>query len=196
MMKKTLLLLALSLFSLCAFAQEKEEDPDVLYAKTLLETGRQAPDFLLKDLNGKEYSLTDFRGNYVILVFWASWCPDCRAEIPELRLMAEKYAEQKVRFLSISFDRSLEKLKEFAEEELLVGVQLFDPAGKKDSKICAAYGVQWIPSLFLVAPDGRILKGTVVASRVEEALAKTLDFEAKAQNKQRPKMGRADQAVR
>ena len=195
-MKKYLLLIALSLVSLCAFGQDKEEDPDVLYAKTLLQPGRQAPDFLLKDLAGKEYSLTDFRGRYVVLVFWASWCPDCRAELPDLRAMEEKYAGKNVLFLGISFDRTLEKLKEFAAEEPLPGINLFDPLGKKDSKVCAAYGVQWIPSLFLVAPDGRVLKSTVVADRIDLALAKALDFDAKAQSQQRPKMGRADQAVR
>lgn len=195
-MKRYLLLLAFALVPFFAFGQNAEDDPDVLYAKTLLPAGRQAPDFLLKDLNGKQWSLTDFRGNYVILAFWASWCPDCRAEIPELRRMAEKYEEKNVRFLCVSFDRSLEKLKEFAAEEPLVGVQLFDPAGKKDSKISASYGVQWIPSLFLVAPDGRILKGTVVASRIEEALDKVLDFESKAQLKKRPKVERAGQVLR
>ena len=195
-MKKYLLLLVLSLVSFAAFAQKPEEDPDELYAKTLLQPGRQAPDFLLKDLNGKEYSLTDFRGRYVVLVFWASWCPDCRAEIPDLLTMEEKYAEKNVLFLGISFDRTLEKLKEFAGEQKLPGINLFDPLGKKESKICASYGVQWIPSLFLVAPDGRILKSTVVAERIDQALAKTLDFDAKAQSQQRPKMGRADQAVR
>lgn len=195
-MKKYLLLLALSLVSVCAFGQEKEEDPDVLYAKTLLQPGRQAPDFLLKDLNGKEYSLTDFRGRYVVLVFWASWCPDCRAELPDLRAMEEKYAEKNVQFLGISFDRTLEKLKEFAAEEPLPGINLFDPLGKKDSKICAAYGVQWIPSLFLVAPDGRILKGTVVAERIDAALAKVLDFEENAVLKERPKVARPDQILR
>ena len=56
--------------------------------------------------------------------------------------------------------------------------------------------MQWIPSLFLVAPDGRILKGTVVASRIEEALNKVLDFESKAQLKKRPKVERAGQVLR
>ena len=110
-MKRYLLLLAFALVPFFSFGQNAEDDPDVLYAKTLLPAGRQAPDFLLKDLNGKQWSLTDFRGDYVILAFWASWCPDCRAEIPELRRMAEKYEEKNVRFLCVSFDRSLEKLK-------------------------------------------------------------------------------------
>ena len=195
-MKKYLLLLALSLLSFCAFAQNQEEDPDMLYAQTLLKPGTQAPDFQLKDIDGKAYSLKDFRKDYVVLIFWASWCPDCRAELPELRAMAAKYAGKKVRFVDISFDRSLEKLQAFAAENELVGVQLFDPSGKKESKVCADYGVQWIPSLFLIAPDGRILKGTVVADRIDAALAKVLDFEENAVLKERPKEARPDQILR
>ena len=141
-MKKFLLIVtAVLLFAFSSqilHAQSAQEtDPDLQYGTELLKAGTQAPDFKLSDIYGKTVKLKKFRGKDVVLVFWASWCPDCRAEIPELRRMAEKYEEKNVRFLCVSFDRSLEKLKEFAAEEPLVGVQLFDPAGKKDSKISA-----------------------------------------------------------
>ena len=170
-MKKILLLLTLSLFSFCGFAQNQAEDDDALYAVNLLKPGQVAPDFQFDDINGKPYSLKDFRKDYVVLIFWASWCPDCRAEIPDLRAMAAKYKGKNVRFVNISFDRTLEKLQTFAAENELVGVQLFDPSGKKESKVCADYGVQWIPSLFVIGPDGKILRSTVIAARIDETLS-------------------------
>lgn len=61
-----------------------EEELDAKYAVTLLKPGTAAPDFTLNDLSDKSVKLSDFRGKTVVLVFWASWCPDCRAEIPQL----------------------------------------------------------------------------------------------------------------
>lgn len=186
-MKKYLLLLAFSLLSFCASAQNTEEDPDVLYAVDMIQPGKVAPDFALKDLNGQIVNLHDFRGRYVVLVFWASWCPDCRAEIPELKAMYEKYDPEMVRFLQISFDRTEDKWKEFVKEEGLPGIHVFDPQGKKDSAICAAYGVKWIPSLVLVGPDGRVARKTVVAERIDTFLSRIQNFEARPKIKQMEK---------
>ncbi len=79
-------ILAISLGLLMAmglFAQE--QDLDLQYATELLKPGTPAPDFTLTDINGHDVSLRDFRGRQVVLVFWASWCPDCRAEVPDLK---------------------------------------------------------------------------------------------------------------
>lgn len=181
MMKKILLLLTLSLVSLFAFAQNAEEDPDVLYAGDMIQPGKVAPDFALKDLEGKTVHLHDFRGRYVLIVFWASWCPDCRAEIPTLRAMYEKYDPEMVTFLQVSFDRTEDKWKEFVTKEELPGIHVFDPKGKKDSAVCAAYGVKWIPSLVLVGPEGRVARRTVVAERIDRFLDRIRDFESRPQ---------------
>jgi len=171
-MKRFLLLFALALLpALAAFGQTPEEDPDVLYATELLAPGTVAPEIELPDADGKTFSLSSLRGAPVVLVFWASWCPDCRAEVPELKAMYELYAPAGVRFVSVSFDRSIEKWKEYIAAESLPGVQLFDPAGKKESTVGAAFGVKWIPSLYLIGPDGKILVRTVVAGRIAKALS-------------------------
>lgn len=151
-------------------AAAEEEDPDVKWGADLLKPGVEAPDFTLGDLDGKEVKLSDFRGKSVVLVFWASWCPDCRAEIPALKQMFSDADPSKVAFLSVSFDRKFEDLVQFAKDNALPGVQLFDPAGKKESKVAEAFGVKWIPSLCLVGPDGKIVLSTVVADRVAAAL--------------------------
>ena len=66
--------------------------------------GPMAPDFSLKDLSGKEVTLKQFRGSVVILDFWASWCPPCRAAIPELVGLQEKYKKKGLIVLGISLD--------------------------------------------------------------------------------------------
>ncbi|MBQ1694195.1 MAG: TlpA family protein disulfide reductase, partial [Bacteroidales bacterium] len=64
-----------------------EEDLDPKYAAELIAKGQAVPDFTLNDINGKSVKLSDFRGKTVLLLFWASWCPDCRAEIPQIKAM-------------------------------------------------------------------------------------------------------------
>ena len=143
---------------------------DAIYAVDMLKCGTAAPELSLNDLRGKPRSLAELRGKKVVLVFWASWCPDCRSEIPVLKAMQANADPEKVAFLSVSFDRDIETLCSFVENNFLGGIQLFDPAGKKDSKVAADFGVKWIPSLYLIDEDGNIAIATVVADRVAEAL--------------------------
>lgn len=171
MMKKLMILLAALFVGIGLSAQTApEEDLDLQYATELLKPGTPAPDFILKDIAGKQMKISDFRGRKVVLVFWASWCPDCRGEVPELKAMHAKADPSKVAFVSVSFDRKLETLVQFATENYLPGVQLFDPAGMKESAIGSAYHVKWIPSLYLIDEEGKVQMGTVVASKVAAAL--------------------------
>ena len=172
-MKRLLILIAaLMAFGFGLYAQTPEEEElDAKYAVTLLKPGTDAPDFTLNDLSGKPVQLSDFRGKTVVLVFWASWCPDCRAEIPQLKSMWASSDPAKVKFVSVSFDREYDTFRQFVSEQELPGVQLFDPAGKKDSSIGAAYGVQWIPSLYVINPEGKVALSTVIAGKVASVLA-------------------------
>lgn len=76
----------------------------------------------------------------------------------------------KVAFVSVSFDRTFDAFKTYVREKYLGGVQLFDPAGKKDSAIGAAYHVKWIPSLYLLDEDGKVIIGTVVAEKIAQSI--------------------------
>ena len=148
-----------------------DDTAEAQYSTDLLTPGTPAPEFTLGDLDGNPVSISDFRGRSVVLVFWASWCPDCRGEVPLLKQMAADADPAAVQFVSVSFDRSFDTLRAFVAEQALPGVQLFDPAGKADSAVGAAYGVRWIPSLYLIGPDGRVVFGTILASKVAAALA-------------------------
>lgn len=170
-MKKVMTLMAALLTCLGLAAQNTmEEDLDLQYAVDLLKAGTQAPEFALQDINGKTWKLSDFQGRKMVLVFWASWCPDCRAEVPELKALQASADPEKVAFVSVSFDRTLEALQNYVNENYLPGVQLFDPAGKKDSKVAADYGVKWIPSLYLLDESGKVELGTVMIGKIAKAL--------------------------
>ena len=170
-MKKLLTLLASLLVGTGLAAQNTmEEDLDLQYAVDLLKPGAQAPDFALQDIQGKTWHLKDFQGRKVVLVFWASWCPDCRAEVPQLKALHASADPEKVAFVSVSFDRTLEALQTYVAENYLPGVQLYDPAGKKESRVAAQYGVKWIPSLYLIDENGRIELGTVMIGKIAGAL--------------------------
>lgn len=170
-MKKLLLLSCALLAAVGLFAQNvTEEDPDLQYATTLLKPGTPVPDFTLNDIDGKPVSIKDFQGKKVVLVFWASWCPDCREEIPLLEQMQAKADPAKLAFVSVSFDRKEETWRNFVKDNHMSGVQLFDAAGKKDSTVGTDYGVKWIPALYLIDEKGKVEIATVVAQKVADAL--------------------------
>lgn len=161
--------MAALLVGVAAFAQQ-DPDPDVVYGKDLLAVGAVAPSFTLNDINGKAVRLSDFRGKQVVLHFWASWCPDCREETPEIKAAQAAADPSKVVFVSVSFDRKIEAFESYVRDNTLGGVQLFDASGKKESAIGSAYHIQWIPATYLIGPDGRIQFATVVFSRVAAML--------------------------
>ena len=170
-MKKMLFLLLALLPAVGLRAQEQPaQDPDLLYATELLEAGARAPGFTLQDIDGKSVKISDFRGKNVVLIFWATWCPDCRAEIPQLKQLYARTDPAGTVFVSISFDRKFDALCTYVKEKEVPGVQLFDPAGMKESTIGAAYGIKWIPSLYLIGPDGKVKLGTVVLDKISAAL--------------------------
>ena len=165
-MKKILLVLAALAALVCCKNNVKDADSE--YAVDMIKKGETIPAFSLKDRSDVLRTQADFAGKYAVYDFWASWCPDCRAEVPALKAM--QAAAPDVAFVSISFDRSFDAFKQYVQDNALGGVQLFDPAGKKESAVAAAFHVKWIPSLYLVGADGRVLLATVVAEKIARAL--------------------------
>ena len=95
-----------------AFAQttnvEPTKDLDAKYATNMLKPGTRAPEFKLKTYDAKEIKLSQYRGSYVVLDFWASWCPDCRRDIPAMKALYEQFRDYGVQFVGISFDTERE----------------------------------------------------------------------------------------
>lgn len=110
--------------------------------------GGAAPDFVLKSVSGKNLRLSEYRGNVVMLSFWATWCGDCRAQLAELGAMRERYQDAGVELLAVSLDQSV---RQASEATAGVGYQvLHDAAGE----VGRLYDVSKIPVMVLIDRDG------------------------------------------
>lgn len=155
-----------------AASPQSEEDLDAEYGKTLLKAGSAAPEIALMDIKGRPFSLKALRGKYVVLDFWASWCPDCRREIPDVLRLYKKYAPKGVVFVGVSFDDKEESWRKAVKEYGLDYSHVSELCRMKDSTIAKAYGIKWIPSMYLIGPDGKVKAATVVLTKVEAELEK------------------------
>jgi thiol-disulfide isomerase/thioredoxin len=126
-------------------------------------------DFTVNDMNGKQVSLASFKGKVILLDFWATWCPPCKAEIPGFVELQQAYGGQGLQVVGVSVDDPVEKLPPFASEfkmnyPVLVGL------GRDDLQ--DAYGPMWgIPTTFLISRDGKICRkhsGLVGKDRYEQ----------------------------
>jgi peroxiredoxin len=108
--------------------------------------------FTLKDLSGKDVSLKDFRGKVVLLEFWATWCPPCRASVPELIKLDERFKGRDFALIAVSLDDNTEAVKEFVKEKGIPYTVLMD-----DRKASEEYGVFSIPTSFIIDRNGVVL---------------------------------------
>jgi peroxiredoxin len=118
--------------------------------------GKAAPlDFTLKDMNGVSVSLASFKGKIILLNFWATWCPPCKVEIPDLISLQEQYKDDVV-VLGFSVDDTAEQLRPFAAEYKMNYPVL---VGLGHEKVQEAYGPMWgIPVTVIIGRDGTIAK--------------------------------------
>ena len=162
----SLMLMAIQLT--CGMAQP--QDLDAKYATDLLKPGTEAPDFKLKTLDGKTFKLSSLRGRYVVVDCWASWCPDCRKDIPNVQRMYEKFHAKGVAFVGLSFDTDHTKWQQAVEQYGLPYTQVSELKRMRESPVAQAYGVRWIPSMYLLDPDGKVVLGTVLSDKMESLL--------------------------
>lgn len=168
---KKLLFILMSLFALTSSVSA--EDADSLYAKDLLKPGAEAPDFDLQTADGKHIKLSSLRGNYVVLDFWASWCPDCRKDIPAMKALFEQYKGRNITFVGISFDTDKDAwIKCYWEKYQMYWTQVSElKKWKKETTIDRSYRVNWIPTMYLIDSEGRVVLGTVEVEKLAKALA-------------------------
>ena len=133
------------LFSINAFADGEEG----------AKVGDQSPDFEYEDKDGKIYSLKDFRGKYVLIDFWATYCAPCNKEIPYLEKIQEKFKKKNIFFVSIAIDLNKKEWIQFLEQNPLKGTQLvFD---RKWLSFVHYYQVTTIPRYILLDKEGKVV---------------------------------------
>ena len=135
-----------------------EPDFDSKYATELVKAGVQAPDFKMKTIDGKTFKLSQLKGKTVVLDFWASWCPDCRKDAPEVVRMYKEYAPQ------------VEAWRKACEQFGITYTQVSELKKFKETDIAKAYGVKWIPSMVVVDKEGKVALSTVLTYKVDKYL--------------------------
>lgn len=151
-------------------APAEAETVDMSAYMPSLETGTEAPDFEAPDIMGNPVKLSDYRGKYVVLDFWATWCKDCRAEMPAVKRLYAAFAPKGVEFLGVSFDTDLNALVDYGLENEIPWMQVCNQIKWKENPISAAYDLKWIPTMFLINPDGKVAGIAFTAAEMETLL--------------------------
>ncbi len=123
--------------------------------------GKQAPDFTLTDINGKQHTLSEYRGRNVMLIFWATWCRPCIMEIPHLIELRKSIGEDKLAMLAISYIgpmNSADTIKRFVANNPVIDYTVFSTYA---SALPKPYNfINGIPCSFFIGPDGKIKLAT------------------------------------
>ena len=147
-----------------------------------MDIGAMAPDFSMPDVNGKIRKLSDFKGKYVLLDFWASWCMPCRKETPNLISAYNQFKDKKFEILAVSLDGgkddARDKWLEAIHEDKMTWPQVSDLSGF-NSNIAAVYAIQSIPMNFLIDPSGKIVSKNLRGQDLKDALGKLLSQQSK-----------------
>jgi peroxiredoxin len=145
-----------------------------LTLKKVLRIGDEAPPFEVKTVDGAPLRLADFRGKYVLLDFWATWCGPCVGETPFLKATYKAFgAGDRFVMISLSLDDKPSAPKQFAGQNDIKWIQGFLGRGS-DTTVTPSYGVEGIPSIFLIGPDGKIIARELRGEAIKEAVTKAL----------------------
>ena len=145
----------------------------LLNAKKNSGIGTRAPYFNVIDSKSQELTNETFKGKYLLIDFWASWCGPCREETPYLVKVYKKFAGKGLEIISISSDTNKEKWKDAIKKDKMSWLQVFDLKGP-DSKIGKDYGVRFIPANFLIDKQGKIVAENLRGNDLEKELQKYL----------------------
>lgn len=131
--------------------------PDYIAAREAIKPGSPAPEIDANDINGQPFSMESLKGKTVLLDFWATWCGPCRASLPHVKTLYDKYHGKGLEVLAVSLDRGENEWKEFVNAQTDLGMTKYVNVWDKDGKNSDKYAVQFIPCKFVIDPDGNIV---------------------------------------
>ena len=122
----------------------------------VINIGQQAPDFSIKDQQGRLIKLSDYRGKVVFLNIWATWCLPCIKEMPAMQVLNQRLKDRKFQMLPISIDNGWEEVNKFYKDYSLTLPAFLDPG----RQIANVYKVYKVPETFLIDANGSVVKHT------------------------------------
>lgn len=138
-----------------------------------LSIGHKAPEFTINDMNGKPVKLSDYKGKYVMIDFWASWCVPCRQENPNVLKQYNTFKSKGFNVLGISLDKDAGAWKKAVNDDQLAWTQTSD-LKSFDGAAEQLYHIQAIPSNFIIGPQGNIIAKNIRGAELEAFLTKTI----------------------
>lgn len=146
---------------------------DKITVANKLGNGKAAPDFEIPDVNGKLVKLSSFKGKYLLIDFWASWCGPCRQENPNVVKAYNKFHDKGFDILGVSLDDNKEKWLNAIKEDKLSWIHVSE-LKQWNSEVGKLYNIEAIPANFLLDRDGKIIARDLRGADLENELSKVL----------------------
>ena len=151
-MRKTLPVLFLFLFiPAIFFGEDKDYFSDI--GVTKVERDIDAVDFSIKSLSGKQYNLSDFKGKVVLLNFWATWCGPCKSEVNDIDTLYRTLKDENFTVMALDIREKGKVIRKFMNKNEIDFPVYLDDTGN----IASQYGVNGIPTTFIIDPDGKVV---------------------------------------
>lgn len=132
----------------------------------------QPPDFKTNDISGQTLKLSEFKGKIVLLDFWATWCPPCRVEIPNLLEIYRQFKNKNFVLISVSLDRDIPLAKQFVKEKEMNWLHVIDR--ESSSSIASLYEIEYIPATFIIDGKGKIVARNLRGAELKNTIADLL----------------------
>ena len=125
-------------------------------------------------LDGKPFRLSRLRGKPVVLHYWATWCEPCKQDMKLLRRLQASYQRAGLQVVGVNVDLTKQEAQRYLQQTQVSWTQLFEPGGLDGSRLAKAFGVQTLPTMMLIDPQGKVVRHNVRAAELQTEIDRIL----------------------